>query len=71
VATSSNVASRPAFRPFTQASDNARILVNLMFVRMVSGVSAGVVRLHFGNAGSDHIDVKLTSVGAIEESMTP
>ena len=71
MATSSNVASRPAFKPFTQASDNARILVNLTFVRMVTAVSAGVIRLHFGNAGSDHIDVKLTSVGQIEEQLTP
>ena len=70
MSTSSNITSRPNYHPFVRASDDAGIFVNMMFVRMISAQGGGVVRLHFGQGGSDHIDVK-SSMTRLGEQLTP
>ena len=69
MSSSSNVTTRPALRVFMRASDDTFILVNMAFVRMISQQTNGVLRLQFGPAGNDHVDVKSVTIAQLQEAM--
>ena len=56
-------------RALTRASDDALVLVNMAFVRMITSQGGGVLRLHFGAAGNDNIDVKMVTIDELQRQM--
>jgi hypothetical protein len=69
MSSSSNITTMPSMRALTRASDDALVLVNMAFVRMITQQSAGVLRLHFGPQGNDNIDVKLVTIDELQRQM--
>ena len=67
MSTSSNITTRPAFRRFQRASDNAAVLVNMDLVQMVVRQNNTIARMHFGQAGNEHVDVMLADINTLRE----
>ena len=51
-------------------SDDQIVLVNLDFVRAVEPIAGGL-KLSFGNAASDSINIKAVTLEQLTEQMTP
>jgi hypothetical protein len=70
VSTSSNISMRPRFRAVTRMSDSVTVLINLDLVRVIAPIAGGV-RLSFGNAASDSVDIIAVSLAQLQQQMDP
>lgn len=70
MSSSSNISMRQRFMKVTRKSDGVTVLVNLNLVRTAEPIVGGV-KLSFGNAASDNIEISGANIETIRNLLEP